>query len=508
MPVQVNSRPIPVLISILLLVLHSTVLAGSNADDLFDRGEFLAALKAYQAETTAELAILGKVPPKQDWADSATWDVDSRSGLKSLCLFEKGFGAWVKGDSDTAVQKWVESQKEALAAPLEKRCYFRRTQLAILAVQWGQIQGVPQKAEALAKAAADVQALPLPENATVFSQQIEAEQMIAAMAAYMRLNSKVGEANFPNLLLETAREIRKDQQVGQLLCSRRGKEEPNYDAVVDRLLFQPLPDQLWPFLDQYLAAQPQNTALAGNVKGARELLQVFASLEAPKPDVFVKRLGKWVEGQPEANIQLVNSVLCELLRSATESNQPDYMDWVVKGVGPYLAKVSWPNDAFCSRVAQLFRSRGDNARAASLMAPIVAKATDPQSQAQGLAALMEVKLKAGDSAGALEDGKKAIAVLEKEKKVPARLHRLMATACINLKKYPEAVTYLQNYLEIAGKTAETVEAQYLIGWLYCLDKKFNEARTQFQSVVDACPNSPYAKKSRDFLRDLPAAKKN
>jgi tetratricopeptide (TPR) repeat protein len=177
------------------------------------------------------------------------------------------------------------------------------------------------------------------------------------------------------------------------------------------------------------------------------------------------------------------------------------MDRVVKGCGPHLSKVNWPSDALRSRVAQLFQSRGDPARAASLAGPVVAKISDPQAQALGLVGLMEVKLKAGDSAGALEDGKKAVAVLDKS--APPRLHRLLATACINLKKYPEAVTYLQNYLDKVGKTPETVEAQYLIGWLYCLDRKFDLARTQFQGLVDTYPDSSYAKKSRDFLVALP-----
>lgn len=291
--------------------------------------------------------------------------------------------------------------------------------------------------------------------------------------------------------------------MGQLLCTNPGREEPTYDALVDRVLFESFREPVWTFLDQYVAAQPQAQALAGNVKGSLDLLRLFAAMEAPKGEAFIQRLGKWVETAPPANSALVSAVLLEFLRTATESNQPEVMDRVVKGCGPHLAKVTWPNDAFRSRVAQLFQSRGDPARAASLAGPVVAKISDPQAQALGLVGLMEVKLKAGDSAGALDDGKKAATVLDKA--APPRLHRLLATACINLKKYPEAVTHLQNYLEMTGKTPETVEAQYLVGWLYALDRKFDQARTQFQGLVDTYPDSPYAKKSRDFLVALPPA---
>lgn len=195
--------PLLILLGMGMVALLGAGHGEGNSEEAYRRGDYLQALKGFQAETTAELVSRGKAPAKQEWADSGTWEVESPNALKSLCLFEKGVQAWVKGDAPAAVKSWMESQKEALRDPLDKRTYFRRTQLAMLMAEWGKVENAPQKGEAVLKVAADIQTLPLPENTPDMRCQIRAEQVVEAAARYMRLTSRVGEAAFPQLLMET-----------------------------------------------------------------------------------------------------------------------------------------------------------------------------------------------------------------------------------------------------------------------------------------------------------------
>ena len=488
-------------VGLLSLVSISIPLQAGGPDDLFQAGDFLPALKAYQAEVHAELVKSGKVSADQIWADSATWEIEPPKQLAALCLFEKGLVSWLKNDKTAAVQSWLESQKRLLAETPENKPHFRRTQLILLVGQWDQLAGVPQKMEAISKAATVIQELTLPEEASEFVHQIKVECLIVAMAEYHRLLPKVADPNFPSLLREAAQGVERNRQLFHLLARSSENEEPSHEAVTDRLLFQPVSHSLWEAFDSALAAHP---APNGNSKRHLDLLKVFAALDAPKADLLPKRLAEWIQNQPAANASLVQFALLELLRAGTETSDTETMNRLVKGVGAHLSRVSWPNDAFRAKAARLFQERGDYVRALALTLPLATKAADPKSKAQALFGLVEVKIKTGDAAGALEDGKKAMALFDQN--VPPRLHRLMATACINLKKYPEGIAHLENYLTAFGKTEETVEAQYLIGWLYSLDQKFDEAQVRFQSVVETYPDSPFARKSQDYLKTLPQQK--
>ncbi len=492
-------------IALFALLLSGAGAAEKTAEQFFGQGDYREALKAFQARNLIELSKLRKVPANMVLADSPSWTVESKKELAALCLFENGFRAWMDGDSKGEIALWLDSQKQTLSETSPSQRYCRRTQLAILQASWGQFLNDADRMDALSKSVVGVQEFPLPDRPWDFRFQLEAEQQIVAIVEYMSLFSKANSPSLLKELFDEQAERRRDLQLVHGMTKASSENEVTYETIVDRLLFSSFRATLWKFSEAFLQSPAGGGALALANPDNFRLIRVFLELESPEPDSFRKALKSWVDGHPSSQPKVLTLVLLDLIQSTMDSSDVEYSKRVFEGVSPYFDRITWPNDAYQGRVAHALQEIGDFKGAAKLMESAVMSAKDDGTRAERLAALLDIRSSGGDYVGAYESGRQAIA-LAGEKALP-HWRRQMATVCISLRRYGEAAEYLQKYFTTLGEGDERIEVKYLMGWAWALDKKFDQARTYLQAVVDSYPDSIYAKKAMDYLRVLPKEKK-
>ncbi|MDD2710611.1 MAG: hypothetical protein PHV34_21740 [Verrucomicrobiae bacterium] len=476
----------------------------ASGDSLYKDGDYLQALKALQAENLEQMIKTRKIPGRPALSDSASWEVENPREQQALCLFEMGFRDWLAGKNKDALARWTESQQLLVPETPEHKRYYRRVQLAVLRTSWSEFGGDTDRFDALLKAAVVIQELPLAPRSFDFPHQLAAEQQIVSIAEFARLLPKLGEPDFLQLFFQKQAELQKNGQLNRMLAVAPAGSEPACENLADRLLFSTFRETLYAFIDEYLQSPSGGGSYIFANRNGFRLIRVLLSLDSPRPDSFAGLLKFWLEGQNPPQPDLNNTVLVRFLQYAMETTDPSCSRRIYLGVSPYMDRLRWPDEDFQVRLSRSLREQGFCAEAARIMEAALAGAKNPAVQLERLVTLVEIKNQGNDPAGAHASGEKALEI--GGDKVPARLHRLLATTCLNLRKYREAVDHLKKYLPSCGNNAEKVEIQYLIGWMYTLDKQFDQARPYFAAVLEKYPDSSFAKKSQDYLKALPKGK--